>query len=110
MSLITKQIIINKFNLPMEVVNIIKDYAFHKIKKIPSNDERYNALLTIPFKEYDPMDDTHYVYLSINNDKYYFLINTSYKIEIQKLFYDDDNIVYVMECFIFPIKYNGRLK
>ena len=74
MSSIAKQLLINKFSLPKEIIDIVKDYTFHKIKKIPENDERYKILLTIPFKEYDPADDTVYVYLNISEEKDYFLV------------------------------------
>lgn len=50
MSLFTKQLIINKFVFPTEIINIIKEYAFLKIKKIPKNDIRYIILSTIRLK------------------------------------------------------------
>lgn len=49
----TKQLIINKFSLPQDIINIIKNYLFYKIGKILKTDERYDLLLTIPCKSYD---------------------------------------------------------
>jgi len=46
----SKQVILNKLNLPVELIHIIQDFAFHRIKKIPKNDERYH--LIIPPKLY----------------------------------------------------------
>jgi hypothetical protein len=48
MEIIAKQIIINKFLLPKDVIDIIKEYIFHTIKKIPKYDPRYDLLVTIP--------------------------------------------------------------
>ena len=84
---IAKQLLINKLNLPKEIIDIVKDYTFHKIKKIPKNDTRYQILLTIPFKEYNDSDDTIFVYLTINDEKDYFLVYTNCKIYIQTLSY-----------------------
>jgi hypothetical protein len=42
-------------------------------------------LLTIPDKDYDPSDDRTDVYMQITNDKEYFLVYTSYTIQIQVL-------------------------
>jgi hypothetical protein len=53
----------------MELVDIIKDYVFHTIKKIPKNDERYPLLRSIEPKEYDPADGVTYVYLTITLEK-----------------------------------------
>ena len=92
---IEKQLLINKLNLPKEIINIVKDYTFHKIKKIPENDTRYQILLTIPFKEYDDRNDTIFVYLTINDEKDYFLVYTNCKIYIQTLSYDEGGIYFV---------------
>jgi hypothetical protein len=104
MSLIVKQLLINNFKLPKEVIEIVKDYTFHKIKKISENDERYRILLTIPFKEYDPTDDTIYVYLTISEEKDYFLVYTNFQIQLQTLLYTDDNVVHFIEGSIFSIE------
>jgi hypothetical protein len=103
MSLIAKQLVINNINLPKEVIDIIKDYAFHKIKKFLENDERYEILRTIPFKEYDSTDDTIYVYLYISQVKDYFLVYINCKIYLQTLFYGDNNI-HLIEGTIFSIE------
>jgi len=78
--------------LPMELVDIIKDYTFHRIKEIPENDERYNLLLTIPDKEYDPIQCLSFVYLSIIEDKDYFLTYYKYIIQLQTFIYSNDVI------------------
>ena len=108
MSLIVKQLLINNFKLPKEVIDIVKDYTFHKIKKIPENDERYHILLTIPFKEYDRTDDSTYVYLTISEEKDYFLVyifNLRYiQIQLQTLLYTDDNAVRLIDATIFSIE------
>jgi len=89
MSPIANQLLSNNFNLP---------------KKIPENDERYNVLLTIPIKEFDPTDNTVYVYLTINNEKDYFMVYNNYKIQLQTLLYTDDNVVHFIEGTIFSIE------
>jgi hypothetical protein len=104
MASIAKQLLINNFNLPKEIIDIVKDYIFHKIKKIPKNDERYKILLTIPVKEYDPTDSSIYVYLNISQEKDYFLVYINYKIQLQTLVYTDDNVVHFIEGTIFSIE------
>ena len=104
MSSIAKQSLINNFNLPKEIIDIVKDYIFYKIKKIPENDERYNILLTIPVKEYDPTDESIWVYLTISQEKDYFLVYKNFKIQLQTLLYTDDNVVHFIEGTIFSIE------
>ena len=105
MSSITTQLIINKFILPKEIINIVKEYAFRKIKKILTNDTRYNLLLTIPSKEYDPLDDTTVVYIKITHEKEYHLIYTNFTIYLQTLRYsDNDNQVYLIDRFLTLMK------
>ena len=97
-TIIAKQLIINNLRLPMELIDIIKDYTFHKIKKISKNDDRYDMLLTIP--EYDYINDTKYVYLNISAEKDYFLVYKQFEIQIQTLRYggdDDDNRIYFVD-------------
>ena len=101
MSSIAKQLLINRFNLPKELIDILKDYIFHKIKKIPENDERYKILRTIPMKEYDPNDNSTYVYLSISEEKDYFMVYINYEIQLQTLLYTDDNAVLLIEGTTF---------
>jgi hypothetical protein len=101
MSSIAKQLLINRFNLPKELIDIVKDYIFHKIKKIPENDERYKILRTIPMKEYDPNDNSTYVYLSISEEKDYFMVYINYEIQLQTLLYTDDNAVLLIEGTTF---------
>jgi hypothetical protein len=104
MSSITKQLLINRFNLPIEIIDIVKDYLFHKIQKIPENDERYEILLTIPYKEYDLTNHTIYVYLTISEEKDYFLVYKNFQIELLTLGYGDDNVVYFIDRSIFAIE------
>jgi hypothetical protein len=100
MTTIAKQLVINKVKLPKEVIDVVKDYIFHKIKKIPEYDIRYTILLTIPMKEYDPTDDTNYVYLNISEEKDYFLVHTNHNIQLQTLCYGDNDVVYLLEGII----------
>ena len=70
-----KQLIINRFALPTEIIDIIKEYAFLKINKIPKNDNRYIILSTIQLKTCDMFDATSfYVLLKIAERKYYYLV------------------------------------
>ena len=106
-TIIAKQLIINNIYLPMELIDIIKDYTFRKIKKISKNDGRYNMLLTIPDIEYDYIDDTRCVYLNITAKKDYFLVYKKFEIQIQTLRYgddDDDNTIYFVDGSIFVIE------
>jgi hypothetical protein len=91
MSICSKQLIMNQLMLPLELVDIIKDYTFHRIKKILENDYRYNLLLTIPDKEYDPIQCLSFVYLSITEDKDYFLTYYKYNIQLQTFIYSNDD-------------------
>ena len=100
---LTKQLLINNMNLPKELKEIVKVYSFHKIKKIPKNDPRYQILLKIPLKEYDYSDDTTFVYLTINDEKEYYLVYKNCKIQIQTLMYYDDAI-YLVDGSIFVIE------
>jgi hypothetical protein len=104
MSLIAKQLIMNNLNLPKEIIDIVKDYTFHKIKKIPENDERYEILLTIPIKEYDNTDNSVFVYLPISDEKDYFLVYFNYRIELQTFVYKGDYEVHFVEGTIFSIE------
>ena len=106
MSSIATQLLIHRFNLPKELIDIIKEYTFHKIKKIPENDMRYEVLRTIPNKEYDDEDYTTFVYLCITNQKDYFLTYRNYKIQLQTLLYGDgdDNGVYFIDGSTFQIE------
>ena len=103
MTLITKQLFINKLGFPKDINDIIKEYIFHKIKKIPINDERYLILKTIPMKEYDYYDNTIYVYLNISEEKDYFIVYKNFEIQIQILGYYEER-VYFIEGTKFLIK------
>ena len=106
MSFIAKQLLINRLHLPAEIIDIVKDFTFHKIKKIPENDPRYQILLKMPLKDYDDSDDTTFVYLSINTEKDYFLVYKNLEIFIQTFRYGvgDDNTVYFVDGSIFAIE------
>ena len=99
---ITKQLLIHQFNLPTEIIDIIKNYIFYEIKKIPENDERYQMLLTIPIKVYDPTNNSSYVYLNISEEKDYYLVYINYTIQLQTLLYTDN--VHFIEGTIFSIE------
>jgi len=93
-----KNLILNQLNFPLDVINIIKDYAFHGIKRIPKDDNRYKLLSKIPSKEYDPSDGVTFVYMTINNSKDYFLTYFNFEIQLQTLQYNEnDNMVYGIE-------------
>ena len=106
MSSIAKQLVMNNIKLPVELIRIVKDYTFHKIKKIPKNDERYQILLTIPYKEYDYIDndDVVFVYLRITAEKEYYMVKTKFEIQLQTLGYRDDNVVYFIDGSIHAIE------
>ena len=104
MTTLSKQLIINKFILPKELLGIIKDYTFTTINKIQKNDKRYDLLLTIPQKEYDTDDGVTFVYMSINHDKDYFLTYHNYEIQLQTLLYDNDNFIYTTEGYSVTIQ------
>lgn len=93
-----KSLILNKLNLPVDLINMVKDYAFHGIKRIPKDDMRYQLLSTIPPKEYDPSDGVTFVYLLIGNNKDYFLTYCNFVIQLQTLQYNEnDNMIYGIE-------------
>jgi len=104
MSTISKQLFINRFKLPQEIIDIVKEYIFHKIKKIQKNDERYQLLLTIPYKEYDYTDDSTFVYMRISEEKDYFLVYINFVIHLQTLRYGDDNVIYFVDYSKFLIE------
>ena len=52
MSAITKQLLINSILLPDEILTLVKDCIFTKVRKIPKNDTRYSMLTTIAPKTY----------------------------------------------------------
>ena len=58
--------------------------------RISHDDSRYAMLQTIPEKEYDPDDDTNFVYLRINEEKDYF-ITVHIRNECVDYYYDDDD-------------------
>lgn len=87
MSSIHKHYIINKIGLPMEIIDIVKEYTFNKIKKIPKHDIRYHMLSNIPLKEY--YNGNTYVYMNIGYDKDYYLVHTNTTLQIQVLGYGD---------------------
>ena len=105
MTITSKMLLINKFLLPKELHDIIKEYAFRSIKKIQKNDKRYEMLLKIPEKEYDLEYDLTFVYMSINQEKDYFLTYKNFKIQLQTLSYEsDDNVIYSVEAHTFIIE------
>ena len=103
MTLIMKQLIINSFNIPKDIVEIIKEYTFHKIKKILERDKRYNLLLTIPLKITEDTNFKTYVYLRINSDKHYLLIYSTSKIVIENLMFVHDYAIVRLEAHVISI-------
>lgn len=102
MSLI-KQLILNRLSLPIEIINIVKEYLFHEIKKIQKNDIRYKLLLTIPLKENDYTDNSTYVYIRITDDKDYFMVYSDFEIQLQTLRYED-NRIYFLDGSVYSIE------
>jgi hypothetical protein len=106
MTSIARQLVINNINLslPKEIIDIVKDYTFHRIKKISENDVRYDILLDIPYKEYNYTHDISFVYLSITHEKDYYLVYKNFEIQIQTLKYVNDNEVQFLDGSIFLIE------
>ena len=52
MSVIEKQLLINSILLPDEILTLVKDFIFTRVRKISKNDPRYNMLQTIAPKTY----------------------------------------------------------
>jgi hypothetical protein len=96
MSTISKQVVMNQLLLPKEVIEIIKEYTFHKIKRIPEDDDRYYILHnTIQPKRYDPTTNHTYVYLTINHEKDYFILYVDFEIQIQVIGYGTDRVTFL---------------
>jgi hypothetical protein len=95
MSTISRQVVINHLLLPKEVIEIIKEYTFHKIKRIPENDERYNKLYTIEPKIYDPTTNHTYVYLTINDQKDYYIVYLDFEIQVQVFRYETNRVIFI---------------
>jgi hypothetical protein len=104
MALVSKKILlIHHLPLPNDVTGIIKEYTFRKIRKIPWNDERYEIMRFIPLKEYDEIDDSIFLYLSISNDKDYFLVYRNFVLYVQVLQYIN-NVVLQLDAIICYIQ------
>lgn len=92
-----------KHILSYDIRFVIRDGKIIQINKISENDERYEMLYRIPMKESDPHQNQDnnrpdsWVYLSINDDKDYFLSYTNYEIQLQTFDYSNPNIVRFIE-------------
>jgi hypothetical protein len=95
MSTIAKQVVMNHLSLPREIIDIIKEFIFHKIKKIPENDERYRLMYNIQPKIYDPTTNDTYVYLTINDEKDYYILYLDFEITIQVFGYGINRIYFI---------------
>ena len=104
MTTFQKQLIVNRFNIPKEILDIIKCYAFHTINRLNTEDERYPLLRSIPTKRYDPDDSTMYVYMRITQDKDYFMIYCDFEIQLQTLFYENDHHIQVIDAHRYSIE------
>lgn len=73
--------------------------------KIPKDDIRYYILMNIPVKEFDPIDEFIYVYLTIDNTKDFMLSYNNFEYRLQKFSYNDSHVFwisgesYIMEGF-----------
>ena len=96
MSTISKQVVMNNLLLPKEVIEIIKEYTFHKIKRIPEDDERYHMMYyTIEPKRHDPTTNHTYVYLTINHEKDYYILYLDFEIQIQVIGYGTNRVTFL---------------
>jgi len=95
MSTIATQVVINQLLIPKEVIEIIKEYTFHKIKRIPEDDERYNKLYTIEPKIYEPTTNHTHVYLTINHEKDYFILYLDFEIQVQVFRYETNRVTFI---------------
>lgn len=102
-------LIINKFTLPKELNDIIKDYIFNRIKKINNIDTIYRNIATIPKTIYDDddKDDLHsYIYLiinwGVNWEKEYFIVYKKFETQIQTLiYYENENLIKGIEGNVY---------
>jgi hypothetical protein len=85
----------NHLFLPREIIENIKEYTFHKIKRIPENDERYQMLYNIQPKIYDPTTNHTYVYLTINDEKDYYIVYLDFEIQVQVFKYETNRVVFI---------------
>jgi hypothetical protein len=85
------KLLMNKFQLPTELIDIISEYVFPKVNRIPADDARYELLLNIPSRDYDESSGVAFVYMVINDDKDYFLTCTyeygNAQLQLQTFFY-----------------------
>ena len=99
---ISKLCLMGGLPFPKEVIDNIKSFTFKSISKIPKTDHRYELLSQIPLKTYDEEDGTTFVYLSIKEDKDYFLTFVESEIQIQTFQYVD-NYIYALDAYSVPI-------
>ena len=100
-------------NLPLDIVKYLlpfdKRFVLRKgklinINRISKQDERYEILSKIPMKEYYVEDDLTCVYLSINNDKDFYLTYQNYEIQIQTFLYNYSlNHVMQIDAYSHPL-------
>jgi len=75
-----------------------------QINKIDPYDERYELLSRIPLKEVNPKDGLVFVYLTINDEKDYFITYKDFEMQIQTLGYDtNNNSVYFIDGHCVPL-------
>jgi hypothetical protein len=76
-----------------EILPYDKNFIIRKgeiIAIIPKDDTRYDLLSRIPPKEVSK-NGVIFVYLTINDEKDYFIVYKDFEIQIQTLGYDTDN-------------------
>jgi hypothetical protein len=87
-------------NIPLEIVKhilsydkrfVIRNGKIIQINRIDHNDKRYQLLMKLPVKEYYPINNITYLYLSINDEKDFFITYKDYEIQIQILLYKNSN-------------------
>jgi hypothetical protein len=101
-------------NIPFEIVKHILSYdkriviRNEKIIQINSilinfnrNDKRYELLLYIPLKEYNTINNITYLYLTITNDKDYFITYKNYEIQIIILLFSEKYSFFKFKVYNF---------
>lgn len=95
--------------LPMDLVMCILDYdrrfVIRKgqiakiINQISPNDQRYDLLAKIPYKEFDQDDGLTFVYLTINDTTDYYLTYRNYNLQLLTFQWVDDNQITCLNAY-----------
>jgi hypothetical protein len=103
MSLKLKLSLLNKLSLPKDIIEYIKYFTFHEIKKILENDDRYYMLENMQQKEY--YEGKTFLYLTIDDEKDYYIVYDDNTLYIQVLRYDElTHIIHLVDVNKYLIK------